>query len=189
MTSQLNPPAPEPQVPPQALSETIKENINTVAEFYEREEAKISGAQSVIERISFFFGSTLYFGSFIMLVGAWIAANVFAARLGWKQFDPPPFTWLQAFVGLNSVLITIVVLVRQNRMARLVELHAHLSLQVNLLTEQKATKTIQLLEELRLDLPNVRNRLDPEIAKMQMQTDTHAVLDAIEAQHTDKKAL
>ena len=74
-------------------------------------------------------------------------------------------------------------------MARLVELHAHLALQVNLLTEQKATKTIQLLEELRRDLPNVRNRLDPEITKMQMQTDTHAVLDAIEAQHTDKKAL
>ena len=188
MISQFNPPTPKPQVPLQALSETVKENINTVAEFYEREEAKISGAQSVIERISFFFGSALYFGSFVLLVGAWIAANVFAARLGWKQVDPPPFFWLQGFVGLNGVLITIVVLVRQNRMVRLAELHAHLALQVNLLTEQKATKTILLLEELRLDLPNVRNRLDPEIVKMQMQTDPHSVLDAIQAQHTDKKA-
>jgi uncharacterized membrane protein len=38
---------------------------------------------------------------------------------------------------------------------------AHLDLQINLLTEQKVTKLIRLLEELRADMPGVRTRHDP----------------------------
>ena len=38
----------------------------------------------------------------------------------------------------------------QNRLGKLEELRAHLDLQVNLLTEQKTTKLIDLMEELRL---------------------------------------
>jgi uncharacterized membrane protein len=173
--------------PAHSLSDAVKDNIDSVAAFYEREEAKISGSQSVIEKISYRFGSPLYFGSFVLFAMLWIAINLFIKHLGRYPFDPPPFFWLQGFCGLNSVLITIAVLIRQNRMSRLEESRAHLNLQVNLLAEQKTTKLIQLMEELRRDLPNVRNRHDPEVETMQMQTNPHAMLDAIEAQKTDKQ--
>lgn len=178
---------PDPNQSPQVLPDAVKENINSVAGYYEREEANISATQSVIEEISCHFGSPIYLGGFILFVACWIIANVFAKYIGWNQFDSPPFIWLQGIVGLNGVVITIAVLIRQNRMARVAELRAHLNLQVNLLSEQKTTKVIQLLEELRQDSPNVKNRHDPEVETMQMQTDPHAMLNAIEAQKSDKQ--
>jgi uncharacterized membrane protein len=65
------------------------------------------------------------------------------------------------------------VLIRQNRLAHIEEKRARLELQVNLPAEQKATKIIQLLEELRLDLPNVRNvrnRVDPNAALSKLES-------------------
>jgi uncharacterized membrane protein len=169
------------------LSDAVKDNIDSVSAFYEHEEAKISGTQSAIEKISYHFASPIYFGGFVLFVIVWIIINLSADHFDWPQFDAPPFFWLQGIVGINGVLITIAVLVRQSRMSRVADLRAHLNLQVNLLSEQKTTKVIQLLEELRKDLPDVRNRHDPEVDTMQMQTNPHAMLNAIEAQKGDRQ--
>jgi uncharacterized membrane protein len=169
------------------LPDAVMDNIDSVAAFYEREEAKISGTQSAIEELSGHFGSPVYFGGFIAFVFCWAIANLTAQRFGWPQFDPPPFIWLQGIVGVNGVLITIAVLIRQNRMARVAELRAHLSLQISLLSEQKTSKVIQLLEELRHDSPGVKDRHDPEVETMKMQTDPHAMLHAIDTQKNGKE--
>ncbi len=67
------------------------------------------------------------------------------------------------------------VLIEQNRLGKLAERRAHLDLKVTLLTEQKAAKLIDLLEELRRDLPNVRDRHDPEAAELKQAMDPHGV--------------
>lgn len=56
---------------------------------------------------------------------------------------------------------------------------SHLDLQINLLTEQKVTKLIHLLEELRRDLPMVRDREDPHAAALEKRTDAAQVLSAL----------
>jgi len=73
-----------------------------------------------------------------------------------------------------------VVLTKQNRLAKLEEQRAHLDMKVTLLTEQKAAKLIDLLEELRRDLPNVRNRHDPEAAALQQSMNPELVLAALD---------
>ena len=60
-----------------------------------------------------------------------------SASRGYRYFDEPPFSLLQAIVAFNGVLITIAVLIRQNRLARVEEDRAHLELHINLLAEQK----------------------------------------------------
>lgn len=52
----------------------------------------------------------------------------------------------------------------------------HLDLQVNLLSEQKTTKLILLIEALRRNLPMVRDRCDCEAERLQQWTDPHRVL-------------
>lgn len=74
------------------------------------------------------------------------------------------------------MLITMAVLVRQNRLAQVAESRAHLELQVNLSAEQKATKIIILLEELRRDLLNVTNRHDEHAKALQAMTNPDDVL-------------
>jgi uncharacterized membrane protein len=100
--------------------------------------------------------------------------------LGLPEFDPPPFFWLQGIVGLAALLTTTIVLTRQNRLTKLEEQRAHLDLKVTLLTEQKAAKMIDLLEELRRDLPNVKDRHDPAAAILQQSMNPDLVLAALD---------
>jgi uncharacterized membrane protein len=72
-----------------------------------------------------------------------------------------------------------VVLIAQRRQTKVTEERAHLDLQINLLTEQKVTKLIHLIEELRRDLPMVRNREDPHAAALEQRTDAAQVLSAL----------
>jgi uncharacterized membrane protein len=80
------------------------------------------------------------------------------------------------------------VLVYQNREEQLSEERAHLMLQVNLLTEQKLAKVISLVEELRTDLPNVKNRHDEEAEMMKQATDPQALIEAIQKSAPDESS-
>jgi uncharacterized membrane protein len=71
------------------------------------------------------------------------------------------------------------VLIAQRRQARLSEQRAHLDLQINMLTEQKVTKLIHLLEELRADLPSAPDRSDPHVAELKKPTDASQVMSAL----------
>jgi uncharacterized membrane protein len=97
-----------------------------------------------------------------------------------KAFDSPPFEILQGLVSLIALITTTTVLITQNRQMRLSEQRAHLDLQINLLTEQKVTKLIHLLEELREDLPNVSKREDPHASVLKEPTDAAGVASALE---------
>ena len=162
--------------PPESELHPLSQNIEAILAFYSREEEKISRSQRVLETVSGFVGRPLFLGSIVLFVVLWILANRFAPQLGWAEFDPPPFAWLQGILSLGALLTATVVLIKQNRLGKLEELRAHLDLQVNLLTEQKTTKLIDLMEELRRDLPMVKDRHDPEAAALQQPTDPHAVL-------------
>ncbi|MCY7285604.1 MAG: DUF1003 domain-containing protein [Cyanobacteria bacterium CAN_BIN43] len=71
------------------------------------------------------------------------------------------------------------VLIYQARQEKVAEERSHLTLQLNLFTEQKIAKLIALVEELRTDLPNVRNRHDSEAFEMQKTTNPQVVLNAL----------
>lgn len=158
----------------------ISQNIEAVLEFYTREEQKISRWQRILERISLVIGQPVFLGFILLCVALWMLANVVLRKFGMAEFDPAPFFWLQGIVGLGALLTATVVLTKQNRLAKLEEQRAHLDLKVTLLTEQKAAKLIDLLEELRRDLPNVRNRHDPEAAALQQSMNPELVLAALD---------
>ncbi len=166
--------------PFEAERDQISQNIEAVLAFYTREEQKISHSQRMLERISNIIGQPVFLGFILFFVAFWILANAVLGHLGMAKFDPAPFFWLQGIVGLGALLTAAAVLTRQNRLAKLAEQRAHLDLKVTLLTEQKAAKLIDLLEELRRDLPNVRNRHDPEAAVLQQSMNPDLVLAALD---------
>jgi len=172
-------PAPE-------LPSSVNENIGTIADFYARHEQHASATQKVVEKIALFLGSPGYVIANLVLMLVWIAANLGAEEMGWKTFDEPPFFWLQGVIGLNAFVISTTVLIRQNRMSKLADHHAHLDLQVNLLTEEKSSKIIALIEELRRDMPGVRNKADHEADELAKHADAKAVLSAIEREQDDR---
>ena len=174
------PPADVAGAPFEAERDQISQNIEAVLAFYTREEQKISRSQRILERISHFIGQPVFLGVILLFVAFWMLANAILRQLGMAEFDPAPFFWLQGIVGLGALLTATAVLTRQNRLARLAEQRAHLDLKVTLLTEQKAAKLIDLLEELRRDLPNVKDRHDPEAAVLQQSMNPDLVLAALD---------
>lgn len=165
--------------PVESDHDPISQNIEAVLDFYSREYQKISRSQRILERISRFLGQPIFFGIILFFVAFWILANVALRQFGMDEFDPEPYFWLQGIVGLGALLTSTVVLAKQNRLTKLEEKRAHLDLKVMLLTEQKTTKLIYLLEELRRDLPDVRNRHDPEAAELQQSMNPELVRDAL----------
>lgn len=163
-----------------SLPHAVSENIEAIAQYYARHEQRKSVPQAVIERFSLIVGSPGYVAASVIFIVAWIAYNVAAERAGLPVFDEPPFFWLQGIVGVNAFIISTTVLIRQNHAARLAAHHAHLDLQVNLLTEKKSSKIIELLEQLRRDIPIVENKEDTEVQELKQSADARAVLDAIE---------
>jgi len=186
------PPAspPDPRDPPvESEHDQISQNIEAVLEFYSREEQKISRSQRALERISHFIGQPVFLGIILLFVAFWMLSNTLLHQYGMTEFDPAPFIWLQGIVGLGALLTATVVLIKQNRLAKLAEQRAHLDLKVTLLTEQKAAKLIDLLEELRRDLPNVRNRHDPEAAALQQSMNPDLVLAALDERSEPEERL
>lgn len=183
-----------PEAPPDSSNtpieserDQISQNIEAILDFYEREEQKISLSQRIMERISCFIGQPVFLGSILFFVALWILANVMLRQSGMAEFDPAPYFWLQGIVGLGALLTATVVLSKQNRLAKLEEQRAHLDLKVNLLTEQKTAKLIDLMEELRRDLPNVRDRHDPEAMALQQSMNPELVLAALDERSVSDK--
>jgi len=174
---------------PADLSSPAKQNLELLANFDDRERSKISGLQLMIERVSGFFGSPAYFMAVIAFIMLWILINLWGAQLGWRHLDGPPFPWLQGMVSSNALLLTVAVLIRQNRMAQLAEHRSHLDLQINMLTEQKVSKILQIVDELHRELTQLRKSPDAhtqeQIEEMTKPTDAHALMHAIKQQKGD----
>jgi uncharacterized membrane protein len=178
---QMDQSSPQSPRPGQAgeLSSSAKDNLELLTMFKDREDAQISGVRLLIERISAFLGSPSYFIFAVTFILLWMLVNGWVAHVGSRPVDPPPFFWLQGVVSSNALLMTVAVLIRQNRMAKVAEHRAHLDLQINLLTEQKVTKILQIIDELKRERTEVRDRPDSEVAEMTKPADAHALMHAI----------
>ena len=158
----------------------LDQNIDSVLEVQKRESEQRPPPHRFIDGVSRIIARPMYLLGLFGFACIWIGANQFAMQFGFAPFDPLPFPLLDGILSLAALVSTTVILIAQHRQTRIEQQHMHLALQVNLLTEQKVAKIINLLEELRRDLPMVKDRYDPQAASLSKQTDAMQVLTAIE---------
>jgi uncharacterized membrane protein len=148
-----------------ATANPARRNIESILRLEKEDEAKLLPHHRLIHGIGWFV-STAYFMSFqVVMVGVWIATNAFGARHGWA-FDKYPFPLLSFVLALEAVLLTSCVLMRQNAIDQTSERRNHLDLQINLLAEEEATKSLELLHRIaeRLGIPFEKDRKSVELA-------------------------
>lgn len=168
------------------LTDILDKDIEAIVAMRLSAERKVNYHQRLIERATSGLGRPLAVYVILLIVVMWILINMFHSLLGVPLFDSPPFAWLQDTVSIAALLMTVIVLVTQNRQEKFSEQRRHLDLQVTLLTERKVSKIIELLEDLRRDLPSVKNRVDAEADAMQEPVDPHTALTALN--HTLEEA-
>jgi|SRR5579859_392123 len=167
----------------ESLPSHAQENLELLERLDHRAESEVSGFQRFIERISAFLGSPAFLICAVAFILGWAALNAWGTHAGWRHVDAPPFPWLQGIVSSVALLLTVAVLIRQNRMAQLTEHRAHLDLQINLMAEQKAAKILELVAELHRELENIRGATaqgsGARLEELTKPADPHALLDAI----------
>ena len=164
------------------------EHAETIAAIRAHADNQLSRSQRAVETLTANIGRPSTIVVLLALIGVWVAWNWFELSTHGHTLDPPPFFWLQGAIALYAALISTFVLATQNREKRHAEQRAYLELQINLLAEQKTAKIIQLIEELRRDMPTVHDRVDLQANMMQMPVDTAAVMNVMEKAMDEKAA-
>ena len=131
-----------------------------------------------------FFGRPATAALLALAALGWMVLNSLLQAAGHPSPDPPPYAFLGVAIALTALLMTVFILITQRREDELGELREQLTLELAMLAEQKSAKTIELLEELRRDLPSVRDRSDHEAQVLAKPADPEAVLDALRENQT-----
>jgi uncharacterized membrane protein len=166
-------------------SEIVRKNTAAIVEMQRKvTEARTLGGR-IADGITDFTGSMAFVYVHIVWFGVWVLLNVGLIHLPRiSEFDKFPFSLLTMIVSLEAIFLSTFVLISQNRLACASEKRAELDLQVNLLAEQKATKVLEMLDQLAHQLDNMSNRsnlkTDPELEALKVSPEPQEVLQVIE---------
>src|ERR1700734_3850612 len=149
-------------LPGKAKRNPTQYNIEAIAKLEQDALERRSAAERISEAIARFIGSVAFLLLQILLVLAWSAVDLNLIP-GLKPFDPFPFGILALVISSESVVLTIFVLISQNRMARQAEKRSHLDLQVGMLAEQELTAVLQMqhkiCQRLGIDVESAKREL------------------------------
>ncbi len=131
--------------------EMVRRNVERVLSLEEKASRHKTWPEAVIDWIGRFVGTLSFVAIHLTLFAVWIAVNCGVLNL-MKPFDPYPFSLLSTFSSCEAVVLGAFVLMAQNRMSNLADRRDHFDLQVNLMAEQEASITIQMLDRISREL-------------------------------------
>jgi uncharacterized membrane protein len=145
--------------PLRSIDELTQRNVAIIAEM-EKAEANIrSRGERIADRIATWVGSWTFIIAQTFILVLWIILNLIAWTNHW---DPYPFILLNLALSFQSAYAAPILMISQNRQAKLNERRNHLDLQINMLAEQETTEILRLLrllcEHSGLRLTEVDNR-------------------------------
>ena len=162
--------------PDTTVDELTQRNVETIA----RIEAATNEQRGRGDRVADIFASTIGSWRFIIvqtvLLAIWMVLNVTA----WvKHWDPYPFILLNLALSFQSAYAGPILMMSQNRQARLTERRSHLDLQINMLAEQENTEMLRLLRLL-CEKHGLIVQGDPSVAVLEQATEAEVLIDQIE---------
>jgi uncharacterized membrane protein len=162
------------------VPEQVIKNVEAITTHQERYQQTATIDRRVLEKIVSIFGQPQFLYFQIVFFLGWGAFTHLVDLQVLPPIDFPRLDLREQGLDIASLLISTGVLVYESRQEQLNDERSHLMLQLNLITEQKIAKLISLIEELRTDLPNVRNRDDLEAEIMKQATDPQVILEVIQ---------
>ncbi len=100
---------------------------------------------------------------------------------GMEPIDPFPFGLLTMVVSLEAIFLAIIVLISQNREARVAELREEVELYINTYAENEITKVMYLLTLL-IEKSGIDVSKDEDLKDMLISIDSDAVENELEKQ-------
>lgn len=156
------------------LNSLIYENLKTVVDLERALYRSFTPQERRIHRVTDVVGRPVVLIVHLIAMLAWIVGNLTSAH----PIDPWPHDGMILFLACEAIVLTLLVLTTQGIMQRLDNHRAHLALQIELLSEQETTKTLEILRRIqqRLGIPAA----DESLSAMTEKTSPEAVSSAIE---------
>lgn len=115
------------------------------------------------------FGTVTFLIGNVVVYFVWVLINT--GRIPWiPVFDPYPYSFMNSFVSIEAIILSIIVLMSQNRENQRDTLRNELGLQVELISEKEITKILNLLKEIKANQNNGQS--DPDLEEMTKELDT-----------------
>ena len=144
----------------------VPSNVRRIASLEEQQLRARSTSERIAGTVSQAAGTATFAVTHVVWFIVWIGVNAGWVR-GFGPFDPFPFNLLTMVVSLESIFLSIWILISQNQMTRQAERRAHLDLQINLLAEQESTATLRIVRRIaeRLHVERDRSPRDDSLAE------------------------
>jgi uncharacterized membrane protein len=128
--------------PERSIEALTRRNVAIIAEM-ERAAAQVrTRGDRVADRLAAWVGSWTFLITQSVILIVWIAFNLVAWIAHW---DPYPFILLNLVLAFQAAYAAPILMMSQNRQAKLSERRNHLDLQINMLAEQETTEILRLL--------------------------------------------
>jgi len=128
--------------PKQSIEELTRRNVAIIAEMETAAAQVRTRGDRVADRLAGWVGSWTFIVTQTVILLLWIIVNITAWINHW---DPYPFILLNLALSFQSAYAAPILMISQNRQAKLSERRNHLDLQINMLAEQETTEILRLL--------------------------------------------
>jgi uncharacterized membrane protein len=149
-----------------SVSELTHRNVETIAKIERASDEQRTFGDRVADRFAAVVGSWVFVVAQTVILIAWVVVNVVAWSYRW---DPYPFILLNLLLSFQAAYASPIIMMSQNRQARLDERRNHLDLQINLLAEQETTEILRLLRKL-CEKHGVPLETDPDLVALEQAT-------------------
>ncbi len=154
----------------------VEKTVRAVEQLSVEHNTSATAIERFLDRVKTRMSAPAFTAIVIAIVGFWIGSNMVLRGDAW---DPPPFAFLELTLSAMAFFVTILILSTQRRADLLANHREQLILQLAFVSEQKTAKIIGLLEELRRDSPQLRDRVDRVADQMIESVDPRAVSRAL----------
>lgn len=170
--------------PKQWRGQNIEQRLDLVKSFKAKANAKRTATEKFADWMTIKFGTI----SFLLFNGLWFLFWI-VINVGWipaiKPFDKD-FGILTMMVSLEAIFLAIIVLISQNREARIGEVREEMELQIDTIAEGELTKLINLMV-LSLEKQGIKVEHDAELQEMRQPIDNQALEEEISKELDDTK--
>ncbi len=144
--------------------EKLRHKKRVIQSYRAKADARRTPADKVADFLTVRLGSVVFLFLNVVWFLVWITINTGLVS-GIKPFDPFPFGLLTMTVSLEAIFLAIIVLISQNRAAKVAEIREEIDLQITTISESEVTQAIYMLTIL-LNKNGIDIENDPKLADM-----------------------
>lgn len=126
----------------QNITSLTEKNVGLISRIEQAASSQRTAGERVADVVTTWIGSWPFLIVQSLILVVWIVLNLVG---WWRHWDPYPFILLNLALSFQAAYATPIIMMSQNRQARISDRRNRLDLQINLLAEQETTEQLRLL--------------------------------------------